>query len=110
MRLADAINWMMNYDALQPDLIDVQNCKPDDPRRYDQKRKPSGVRCAHLHRTFFDCVYFMVVTIGTIGFGDMYPTSSLSRFVVVIIISFSLIVIPLQLQRLAELVLTQGNH
>ena len=39
MRLADAIHWMMNYDALQPDLIDVQDCKPDDPRRYDQKRK-----------------------------------------------------------------------
>jgi hypothetical protein len=39
MRLADAIHWMMSYDALQPDLIDVQNCKPDDPRRYEQKRK-----------------------------------------------------------------------
>ena len=77
--------------------------------RYDQKHKPSGVHCSHLHRTFFDCVYFMVVTIGTIGFGDIYPTTELSRFVVVIIISFSLIVIPLQLQRLAELVLTQGN-
>ena len=39
MRLADAIHWMMHYDALQPDLIDVQNCKPDDPRRYDEARK-----------------------------------------------------------------------
>ena len=39
MRLADAIHWMMNYDALQPDLIDVQNCEPDDPRRYDEARK-----------------------------------------------------------------------
>ena len=39
MRLTDAIHWMMNYDALQPDLIDVQNCKPDDPRRYDEARK-----------------------------------------------------------------------
>ena len=39
MRLADAVHWMMNYDALQPDLIDVQNCKPDDPRRYDEARK-----------------------------------------------------------------------
>ena len=77
--------------------------------RYDQNHKPTGVHCMHLHRTFFDCVYFMVVTIGTIGFGDMYPTTELSRFIVVIIISFSLIVIPLQLQRLAELVLTQGN-
>ena len=39
MRLADAIHWMMNYDALQPDLIDVQNCTPDDPRRYEDARK-----------------------------------------------------------------------
>ena len=39
MRLADAIHWMMSYDALQPDLIDVQNCSPSDPRRYDDARK-----------------------------------------------------------------------
>jgi hypothetical protein len=30
---------MMHYDALQPDLIDVQNCTPDDPRRYEDARK-----------------------------------------------------------------------
>jgi len=39
MRLADAIHWMMHYDALQPDLIDVQNCTSDDPRRYEDARK-----------------------------------------------------------------------
>jgi hypothetical protein len=39
MRLADAVHWMMHYDALQPDLIDVQNCTPDDPRRYEDARK-----------------------------------------------------------------------
>ena len=39
MRLADAIHWMMSYDALQPDLIDVQNCTPVDPRRYEDARK-----------------------------------------------------------------------
>ena len=39
MRLADAIHWMMSYDALQPDLIDVQNCSPSDPRRYEDARK-----------------------------------------------------------------------
>jgi hypothetical protein len=30
---------MMHYDALQPDLIDVENCKPNDPRRYEDARK-----------------------------------------------------------------------
>lgn len=39
MRLADAIHWMMSYDALQPDLIDVENCKPNDSKRYNEARK-----------------------------------------------------------------------
>lgn len=39
MRLIDLINSLFVYDALQPDLIDVANCKPSDPRRYDEKRK-----------------------------------------------------------------------
>ena len=39
MRLADLINALFVYDALQPDLIDVSHCKPSDPRRYDEQRK-----------------------------------------------------------------------
>ena len=39
MRLVDLINYLWVYDALQPDLIDVSNCKPSDPRRYDERRK-----------------------------------------------------------------------
>jgi hypothetical protein len=39
MRLIDLINSLFVYDALQPDLIDVSNCKPSDPRRYDERRK-----------------------------------------------------------------------
>ena len=38
MRLIDLINSLFVYDALQPDLIDVSNCKPSDPRRYDETR------------------------------------------------------------------------
>jgi hypothetical protein len=39
VRLIDLINSLFVYDALQPDLIDVSNCKPSDPRRYDERRK-----------------------------------------------------------------------
>jgi hypothetical protein len=45
MRIADLIHSLFMYDALQPDLIDVSNCKPSDPRRYDEKRK---VKIAYL--------------------------------------------------------------
>jgi hypothetical protein len=39
MRLADTINYLFAYDALAPELIPVENCKPTDPRRYDERRK-----------------------------------------------------------------------
>jgi len=39
MRLADLINSLFMYDALAPELIPVENCKPSDPRRYDERRK-----------------------------------------------------------------------
>ena len=39
MKLADVINYLFAYDALAPELIPVENCKPSDPRRYDERRK-----------------------------------------------------------------------
>lgn len=39
MRFIDMLSWLMEYDALAPDLIPVGNCKPTDPRRYDERRK-----------------------------------------------------------------------
>jgi len=39
MRLADLINYLWAYDALAPELISVEDCKPSDPRRYDERRK-----------------------------------------------------------------------
>ena len=39
MRLADLINYLFTYDALAPELIPVNNWRPQDPRRYDERRK-----------------------------------------------------------------------
>jgi hypothetical protein len=39
MKLIDLWNLVMEYDIVQPDLIPVTNCKPTDPRRYDERRK-----------------------------------------------------------------------
>lgn len=39
MKLADIINYLFAYDALAPELIPVENFKPADPRRYDERRK-----------------------------------------------------------------------
>jgi glyoxylase-like metal-dependent hydrolase (beta-lactamase superfamily II) len=39
MRLADLINYLFTYDALAPELIPVNNWRPQDPRRYEERRK-----------------------------------------------------------------------
>ena len=40
-----------------------------------------------------DCIYFITVTITTVGYGDFHPKSDLSRLITVIVILFGLIVI-----------------
>ncbi|WP_157699008.1 potassium channel family protein [Bernardetia litoralis] len=40
--------------------------------------------------SFIDCLYFIVVTISTLGYGDMYPTSTLAKILVISIMSILL--------------------
>lgn len=39
MRFTDLIATLWTYDPLAPELIPVNNFKPTDPRRYDERRK-----------------------------------------------------------------------
>ena len=68
--------------------------------RYDPEGQPSGVKCVSLN--FFDSFYFLVVTVGTLGYGDIFPTTELSRFVIMIIIILSVIVMPIQVEKLGR--------
>ena len=69
---------------------------------YDLQYKPTAISCES--RNFFDSVYFIVVTIATLGYGDFSPSTELSRFCVMFIILFSIVVIPLQVQNLSKIV------
>ena len=66
---------------------------------YDPEYQPSGVDCGAL--TYFDSVYFVVVTVGTLGYGDFYPTTDPSRALVLCLMLFSFIIIPMQVQAVA---------
>lgn len=47
--------------------------------------------------TFFDAVYFSVVTMSTVGFGDIAPISTAGRVVTIIMIASAIILIPWQI-------------
>lgn len=51
-------------------------------------------------RTFFDAVYFSVVTLTTVGFGDITPVSDYGRTITVLIIISGIVFIPWQVRNL----------
>lgn len=55
-----------------------------------------------IYRTFFDAFYFAVVTMTTVGFGDMIPLSDGGKFVTVLMILTGVVLIPLQIGDLTK--------
>jgi hypothetical protein len=50
-----------------------------------------------------DSVYFVIVTLGTVGYGDEIPTTEFGRVVVLIIIFLTIVLIPAQTNELLRL-------
>lgn len=40
----------------------------------------------HQQMTYWECIYFLVVTMGTVGYGDIFATTTLGRFFMVFFI------------------------
>ena len=54
--------------------------------------------------TFFDCVYIVLVTLSTLGFGDFIPGNFLGRFYVVAVIAIALTIIPMKVGQLVDII------
>lgn len=50
----------------------------------------------------FDYLYYSVVTIGTVGYGDFSPRKREGRLATIILITLTLVLLPHEFQRLKE--------
>lgn len=66
----------------------------------DKFGEPSLIKCQLL--PYFDCFYFIIATISTVGYGDIAPSTNISRIVIILFILTSLIVVPWQLNQLSN--------
>jgi voltage-gated potassium channel Kch len=68
----------------------------------DLQGEPTLIRCLVL--PYFDCFYFIVVTMATVGYGDISPSTGPSKAVIILFIVTSLIVITMQINKLNLLI------
>lgn len=59
-------------------------------------------------QTFFDAFYFSIVTLSTVGFGDVTPASSYGRFITILIILSGIVFIPWQIRDLIQQLFTHA--
>jgi len=59
---------------------------------------------------FHSTLYFIVVALSTVGFGDIFPESALGRTLMMFIICAGLVIVPLQTSRVIELVALERKY
>ncbi|CAK4756268.1 unnamed protein product [Aphanomyces euteiches] len=68
----------------------------------------SCCKCQEL--SFFDWVYFVVVSISTLGYGDISPRSRLGRLATSIMMLMTFVLVPIQVNRLVATISTHSGY
>jgi len=68
---------------------------------FDSEGQPSLVTCQNI--TFFEAIYFIVITTFSVGYGDISASSTVSKIVIVAYILLSLVIFPMRISELQRL-------
>lgn len=88
-------NEVQELNLVQMNWLKENNIDPSDTAKY--LNDPSYKALSNGYITnFFDAIYFMTITLTTIGYGDLTPHSPVSKFVVMLaaILGVAIIAIP----------------
>lgn len=104
--ITESTGWEPSCSSNKPssELMDC-NCESLHCRAYyrftDSPGEPSRVQCRNL--SFFNSFYFVVVTITSVGYGDIKPSSDTSKIFVIIFVVAFFLVIPMSISKLQQL-------
>jgi hypothetical protein len=59
---------------------------------------------------YHDCVYFFIVTLSTVGFGDISPETQVGRMVVACMIGINLVTIPAMINKVLALIQARSKY
>ena len=101
--ISEATSWEASCESesLVTETNDGCDCSSCFPyyRMHDEQGAPGRVRCNVI--TFFDAIYFTMITGTAIGYGDFSPLYVTSRLVVLLFIVATLIAVPIQINTLS---------
>jgi voltage-gated potassium channel len=69
----------------------------------------SGLEGSQI-KTFMDAVYFSIVTLTTVGYGDITPVSGYGRFITILIITSGIAFIPWQIRDLIKQLISTSDR
>jgi hypothetical protein len=95
-----------DYEYLFSAYFDkAQNCEII----YNKSFRSNGKACFQRY-TFFECMYFCVVTICTVGYGDMAPKSSAGMLIVSLFIIVAIVTVPIITGKCVEAMNLQNSY
>ena len=81
-------------------ILEVENQAYREVNSYNSVSSSGALKSISQEFQFHDMLYYMLVTLGTIGYGDITPKTTLARFAIIITICSMLVIIPTLSQKL----------